>query len=254
MTMLRGRMYIRMLVGGALAAALAGSCAMARAQGNESQTAAEKAASETNETIYLAHATGQNDLNDVQTALRNNFPRSRMFGLAGQYALTVRATAEDMAGIKKMIAEIDRPKKIYRVTYNVSDVENGKRTDTQHYSLVVTAGAKSALKQGKRVPLVTGMFGDKASAAENSSQVQYIDVGVNIEANVEGQGLHTKVELSGVADEKSGIGVQDPVVQQTMLEGTSILPSGKPVVLGSIEVPGTSRQKEIEVSAELLTQ
>jgi type II secretory pathway component GspD/PulD (secretin) len=248
-----GRICVRTLAGGALAATLLGNCMTAQAQEGESQKAVEKAAPETNETIFLAHAAGQNDLNDVQTALRNNFPRSRMYGNFEQYAITVRATAEDMAGIKRMVAELDRPKKVYRVTYNISNVENGKRTETQHYSLIVAAGARSTLKQGKRVPLVTGMSGDGANDA-NRSQVQYIDVGVTIEAIVEGQGLHTKVELSGMTDEKSGIGAQDPVVQQTLLEGTSNLTPGKPMLLGSVEVPGTSQQKEIEVSTELLTQ
>jgi type II secretory pathway component GspD/PulD (secretin) len=242
-----------MLAGATLAIALAGRSATAQAQENESQNAAAKA-QETTETLYLTHATWQNDLNDVQTALRNNFPHSRMFGVAGQYALAVRANAEDMAGIKKMVAELDRPRKVYRVTYNISDVDGGKRTDTQHYSLIVAVGARSLLKQGKRVPLVIGVNADKASTAESGSQVQYIDVGVNIEASVEGQGLRTKVEMSAVADEKSGLGAQDPVVQQTLLEGTSTLTSGKPQLLGSLEVPGTSRQKEIEVSTELLTQ
>lgn len=251
MTILRGRIRVRILAGGALAAAMLGPYAIAQTPATESKNADAKTAPEVTETIYLANATEQNDLNDIQTALRNNFTRSRMYGVAGQYAITVRANVEDMAGIKKMVAELDRPRKVYRVTYNVSDVENGKRTDMQHYSMIVAAGARSTLKQGKRVPLVTGMSGDNPA---NGSQVQYIDVGVNIEANVEGQGLRTKVELSGLTDEKSGIGAQDPVVQQTMLQGTSSLTSSKPRVLGSIEVPGTSRQKEIEVTTELLTQ
>jgi type II secretory pathway component GspD/PulD (secretin) len=232
--------------------AIAPSLALAQATSNESKNA-ETRGPETSETIYLANAAGQNDLNDIQTALRNNFGRIRVYGVATQYAITVRGTAEELQGVKQMIAELDRPKKIYRVTYNVSDVENGKRTGTRHYSLIVAAGGKTTLKQGNRVPLVVGVSGEGATAAQNS-QVQYIDVGMNIDANIEGTALRTKIEQSGVAEEKSSVVVPDPIIRQTMLEGTSSVTAGKPVVLGSLDVPGTTRREEIEVVTETLSQ
>jgi type II secretory pathway component GspD/PulD (secretin) len=247
MTMLAGHKCVRMLAGGALAAAMFGTYATAQAPETDTKTAPE-----VTETIYLVNTTGLNDLNEIQTALRNNFPRTKIYGVAGQYAITVRDKEDEMPAIKKMVAELDRPKKIYRVTYNISDVENGKRTGTQHYSLVVAMGAKGVLKEGKRVPLVIGVTGE--GAGSGSSQVQYIDVGVNIEASIEGQGLRTKVEISSVADEKSGVGAQDPVVQQTMMESTSSLTAGKAVVLGSIEIPGTTRHQDIEVVTETMAQ
>jgi type II secretory pathway component GspD/PulD (secretin) len=208
---------------------------------------------EITETIYLSNVTWMNDVNDVQTALRNCFPRIKTYGMPGQYAISVRATAEDMSGVKKMVADLDRPKKIYRVTYNVSDVENGKRTDTRHYSLIVTSGGKTTVKQGKRVPLVTGITGESPNPAQ-SSQIQYIDVGLNIDASIEGTALKTKIEQSGISEEKSGVTAPDPIISQTMLEGTSSVTAGKPVVLGSLDVPGTTRREEIEVVTEILAQ
>jgi type II secretory pathway component GspD/PulD (secretin) len=245
---------VRVLAGCALLA-IGGLGAYAQTQTTEQHPATENRAHAPviRETIFLNHATGDYDLNDVQTALRNNFPYAKLYGVPGQYAITVTSTAEEIQDIKKMIAELDRPKKIYRVTYNVTDLENGKRTGTQHFSLVLASGSKGTLKEGKRVPLVTGVMGDKADSGQ-TSQVQYIDVGVMIEATVNGQGLKTKVEFAAVADEKSGIGVQDPVIQQTMLENTSSVTAGKPFVLGTVEVPGTMRHQEIEVTTELLTQ
>jgi len=247
---------VRVLAACALVA-LGGGCACAQAQ-QETERQAVVDAREARahqplirETIFLKNVTMQYDLNDIQTALRNNFPWAKMYGLAGQNAITVTSTAEDLKDIHKMVEELDRPKKVYRVTYSVSDVENGKKTGTQHYSLVVASGSKGVLKEGKRIPMVTGATGENAA---EKSQVQYIDVGVNIDASIEGEGLKTKVELTGVADEKSGMGVQDPVIQQTMLEGMSSVTGGKAVVLGSIDLPGTTRHQEIEVTTELLTQ
>ena len=238
--------------------AMGGVCAYAQTQGTEQPSAAEARAARANapeitETIFLNHITGPADLNDIQTALRNAFPWVKIYGVATRDALVVKGTAEEMQGVRKMITELDRSKKVYRVTYSVSDVENGKRTGTQHYSLVVAAAEKGVLKQGKRVPLVTGVMGEKADSGQ-TSQVQYIDVGVMVEATISGQGLKTKVELTTVADEKSSVGTQDPVIEQTMMEVASGLTGGKPVVLGSVEVPGTTRHEEIEVTTELLTQ
>jgi hypothetical protein len=87
--------------------------------------------------------------------------------------------------------------------------------------------------------------------------VQYLDVGLNIDATLDaysdGLRLHTKVEQSSVvADEKSGMGTQDPVVRQTTLEGVSTLVQGKPVVLGALDMPGSTRRQEIEVISELV--
>jgi type II secretory pathway component GspD/PulD (secretin) len=234
--------------------AMAVPCTVTAQSTNNDSKSTEARAPESSETFYLSNATWAADLNDIQTALRNNFSRIRVYGVATQYAITVRGTADELQAARKMIAELDRPKKIYRVTYNVSDVENGKRTGTKHYSLIVTSGGKTALKQGNRVPLVTGMSGDSAAAAAQSSQIQYVDIGLNIDASIEGTALRTKIEQSGIAEEKSSVTAPDPVIRQTMLEGTSSLTAGKPVVLGSLDVPGTTHREEIEVVTETLTQ
>ena len=252
MTLLRSRMARCVFTAIALTAITFPCAAIAQPTNNDSKSP-EPRGPETSETIYLSNTTGPADLNDIQTALRNNFTRIRIYGVATRYALTIRGTAEELQGAKKMIAELDRPKKIYRVTYNVSDVENGKRTTTKHYSLTVTAGVKTMFRQGNRVPIVTGMSGEGTAAAAQSSQIQYVDVGLNIDANIEGTALHTKIEQSGITEERSGVVAPDPVISQTMLEGTSAL-TGKPVVLGSLDVPGTTRRQEIEVVTEPLTQ
>jgi len=102
--------------------------------------------------------------------------------------------------------------------------------------------------------VVTGTI--DAARATPGTQVQYVDVGLNIEASLDGFAdglrLRTKVEQSGVAEEKSGMGMQDPVIRQTMLEGMSILVQGKSVVLGSLDLPGTTRYQEIEVASEVV--
>jgi type II secretory pathway component GspD/PulD (secretin) len=207
-----------------------------------------KSAPTTVETIRLAHVTAQRDFNDFQTDLRNMLPMAVIYAAQTQNALSIRATAEDIETAKKVIAGLDQPRKAYRVTYTFTDVENGKPAGMRHLTLLVVAGEKTIVKHGKRVPILTGMFEKDAPA--RSSQVQYLDVGLNVEATLDGDRLRSKLEQSTVSDEKSGIGIQDPIVGQTMLEATSDLKPGKTLALGSIDIPGTTRRQDIEVVAE----
>ena len=244
---------IAILVGVTLAVTFLPS--RASAQSTESKPAETKSIdSKSNQeivqTIFLSNATQMNDLNDAQTALRNVLPRARIYGLASQNAITLRATPEDMEIAKKLIAEIDRPHKVYRVTYTITESDSGKKTATQHLALIVGANAKATMKQGTRVPVVTGTI--DASNSTPITQVQYLDVGLNIEASVDGVNLRTKVEQSTVAEEKSTVGIQDPVIRQTTLEDSSTFVPGKPFVLGSMDIPGTTRHQDIAVVAELI--
>jgi type II secretory pathway component GspD/PulD (secretin) len=231
----------------------------AQAQTEEAKSAEAKAGAEAYQTFYLKSVSQQNDANDVQSALRNTLPRARVYFVSFQNALVVRGNAEDLAMAQKLIADLDRPRKIYRLTYTITETDGGKRTWVQHLSLVVVSGSKAVLKQGNRVPLVTGNLPAGNAESGNSSQspqVQYVDVGENIEASLEGapEGLRlrTKVEQSSVADEKSGVGAQDPVIRQTALEVYTAVVADKPLVLGSFDVPGGTLHREVEVVAEPL--
>ncbi len=209
---------------------------------------------ETVQTFFLANAAQQNDLNDIQTDLRNVLPRARIFGVQSENAITVRGTAEDLETAQKLIAELDRPKKVYRLTFTITDMDDGKKTGSQHFVILAAAGQKSTFKQGSRVPIVTGSY--DSEARNSNTQVQYQDVGLNIEATVNGSpdalNLRTRVEQSSLADEKSAGSAQDPVIRQTALDETSEAAQGKPFVLGSLDIPGTTRREEIEVLAELV--
>jgi hypothetical protein len=171
-----------------------------------------------------------------------------------QSAISLRGTPEDIALARKILADLDHTKKIYRLTYTITETDVGKPIGTQHFTLIVASGSRSDLKQGSKIPLVTGTA-NSGTPAQNS-EVQYIDVGLDIEASLDaysdGVKLRTKVSQSSVAEEKSGVGTQDPVIRQTTLEGTSTLVQGKPLVLGSLDIPGSTRHQQIEVASEIV--
>jgi type II secretory pathway component GspD/PulD (secretin) len=209
---------------------------------------------ETVQTIFLKNATEPNDLNDIATDLRNAMPRMRVFVVQWQNAITVRGTEEDLATAQKLVADLDQPRKLYRLTYTITNFEEGKRIGSEHYVLLAAAGMRTVFKEGSRVPIVTGMR-DKETAGQ-SSQVQYQDIGLSIDATVTGSPenlmLHTKIEQSSLAGEKSATTPADPVVRQTVLDGSPQLAQNKSAVLGSLDIPGTMRHQEIEVVVELV--
>lgn len=220
----------------------------------EARPAPPPPAPETVQTIFLSNATGQNDLNDVATDLRNVMPKAHIFPDQGQSAITLRATEEDLATAQKLIADLDKPRKLYRLTYTISDFENGKRTGSQHYVFLAVAGERTIFKQGSRVPIVIGTV--EKQTTNQSSEIQYQDIGLSIEATVSGSGetlmLRSKIEQSSLGVDKSAVVAPDPVVRQSVLQGSTELAQGKPLVVGSLDLPGTTRHQEIEVVAELV--
>jgi type II secretory pathway component GspD/PulD (secretin) len=248
------------LAGLALALLLAAQTCPTRAQAEESKSSdarpgdEPKQVIETYQTIYLTNASQQSDLADIQTAIRNMLNKVRVYGSPSQNAISVQGTPEDIALAQKIVSELDRPRKLYRLTFTITDIDSGKRAATQKYALIAVSGEKTSLKQGGRVPIVTGKFDVDASA--QNTQVQYLDVGLNIEATVadlaEGVRLRSKVEQCNLSDEKSGVGTQDPVLHQTVIDGNATLALGKPLVLGSLATPDSARTQEIAVVAELV--
>ena len=226
------------------------SMAGAQTQPADQKPAELKPIPEIYQTFYLTNASQRDEINDIQTDLRNMLPKARIYCAQSQNAISIRGSAEDLAQAQKILSEIDRPRKVYRLTYTITEMDGGKRVGTQHFSLIALSGGRTILKQGSRVPIVTGIY-DVGTPTQNS-QVQYQDVGLSIDATLDGESLHTKVEQTSPAEERSGVGLQDPIVRQTVLDGMSSLTPGKPVVLGSLDVPGSTRHQEIEVASELV--
>lgn len=143
----------------------------------------------------------------------------------------------------------------YRLTYTITELDGGKNLGTQHFAVTATPDSlKSAIiKLGSKVPVVTGST-NLASPAQ--TQVQYLDVGLNIDARIREVGggilVISKVEQSNVAEGPSTVGRSDPVIRQATLENTAMLTQGKPVMLGSLDIPDTSRHLDIEVVLEVV--
>lgn len=220
----------------------------------DAKSADTKADEQAYQTFNLTYATDQNSLNDIQTDLRNMIPRAKFYGVQSENAITMRGTADDIAMAQKLIADLDKPRKVYRLTYTITDGDGGSSKGDQHYTMIVASGDRTVFKQGERVPIITGHTSD--NPAPSSTDVQYVDVGINIDASLttsaDALTLRTKFELSSVANPSAGAGAGDPDIRQTVLQEMSSLMPSKPLVLGTLDLPGTTRHQEIQVVAELV--
>jgi general secretion pathway protein D len=60
------------------------------------------------QTFYLTNAWQQNDLNDVQTALRNVMPNAKVYGVQSQNAIVMRATPDELLLAQQLINNLDK--------------------------------------------------------------------------------------------------------------------------------------------------
>ena len=245
-----------------------GLCALALAVGTsatwaQSPSAQRVPSSSPPKTFYLTNTFQAGDANDLVTALRNMLaPENKIYLVTSQNAVVVSGTPEQLEEADKLIHELDRPKKVYKLTYTVVESDGGKRIGVQHFDMVVTGGQRTVLKQGSKVPVVTGNFTSGTNSSQN--QFTYLDIGLNFDATLDeftnGVRLRTKVERSSVAESSNGPTEAaihqslptDPVIRQTSLEGTSLLVAGKPQILGSLDIPDTTRHLDIEVEMNVM--
>jgi type II secretory pathway component GspD/PulD (secretin) len=188
----------------------------------------------------------QNNLRNATVSLNSSPNHSVIF---------VRATPDDLAVAQKIIADLDHPTKNYRLTYTVTELDGSKQIGTQHYAMIMTSGQETSLKLGNKFPMVTG----SSSAGNGPAQTQftYIDVGMNFDATLTEMGenamLKSSVEDSSVAPQPPEIGgVKEPIIRQATLRGESLLTPGKPLMLGSVDIPGSTSHLDIEVVMQQL--
>lgn len=194
-------------------------------------------------TFYLAQGTSRSEFFDVQTVLRNELLGARINGVPEQSTIAICGTPAELELAQKIVSDLDHAPTTagsWRLTYTFT---SGPVSHTAAFT--VGTGENGVLKQGRRVPVVTG-------TSNGSDQYQYVDVGISISAQVENSGgalrLRTKVEQSELTDQKPGANPADPVIFQTVLDTVPLLTPGKPQVLGTLSLPDGDQQ--VSVTAE----
>ncbi len=81
------------------------------------------------QTFYLTNAWQQNDLNDVQTAIRNVMPNSHAYSVNSQNAIVMRGTPDELMLAQKIVNDLDKARPEVVVDIAVLEVsKNWERT------------------------------------------------------------------------------------------------------------------------------
>jgi hypothetical protein len=139
----------------------------------------------------------------------------------------------------------EKPIQPYRLDFSVNELESGKKINSRHYSIDLTAGSANQIKIGTRVPVSTGGPG-----------WQYMDVGTNIWANLRESAddlqLEVRSDVSNL-DMDSAHGhnsaVSAPIVRQIQINGSTLFVTGKVIVIGTVDDPNSNREFQLEVIA-----
>ncbi len=78
------------------------------------------------QTFYLTNVSQQNDLNDIQTALRNVFTTAKLYGVPSQNAIIMRGTPDELLLAGKLINDLDKARPEVVVDIAVLEVSRDK--------------------------------------------------------------------------------------------------------------------------------
>ncbi|MGD0801229.1 MAG: hypothetical protein ABR906_07940 [Terracidiphilus sp.] len=146
----------------------------------------------------------------------------------------------------------------YRLTYTITEMEGVKRIGVQHLALTLNVDPENKYRNcrvrlGSKVPIATV---SKNAETPGATEIQYQDVGLNINAHLRefttGVEVYSNLEQSSISEEQTGVYKFNPVIRQATLDNTSLLTPGKPMLIGSLDIPGSTRHLDIEVVIELV--
>jgi hypothetical protein len=185
-----------------------------------------------------------------------------LFGASLVYAQQETGTT-DPSKSPKPAAEESKPKadqrkaiQPYRLDFSINELENGKKINSRHYSMDLTAGSPNEIKIGTRVPVATGPR-DAGNPLANL-QFQYMDIGTNIWANLREGGDDLQLEIRSdvsnldMSPARDHDALSAPIVRQIKINGSTLLMTGKPIIIGTMDDPNSNREFQLEVIATKL--
>jgi len=76
--------------------------------------------------FYLSNVAQQNDLNDIQTALRNLLTNARLYGVPSQSAIVIRGTPDELLLSQRLIEDLDKPRPEVVVDVSLIEVDRDR--------------------------------------------------------------------------------------------------------------------------------
>src|ERR1700722_2265294 len=76
--------------------------------------------------FYLSNVSQQNDLNDIQTALRNLLVNAKLYGVPSQNVIVIRGTPDELLLSQRLIEDLDKPRPEVVVDVSLIEVDRDR--------------------------------------------------------------------------------------------------------------------------------
>ena len=135
----------------------------------------------------------------------------------------------------------------YRLTYTMTKMDGPKRMGSQRYTIVLDANAPhSSFRFDSLVPVHRG------SATSPMYDTEHISVGVNATLLNVSNGMELITDISQTAfandaDHGQSPDAAPPVTRSFGLTTTALLTENKPVMIGQLDVPGSTHSLQVTV-------
>lgn len=148
----------------------------------------------------------------------------------------------------------------YRVDFQFRDVADKSSSAIRRYSLIVDPSGTGVLRLGQRVPYPTALSqsGGGGSAPAVATQIQYADVGVNLDCRLRETGskvtMNANLEMSTLipAEKSAASSVPAPTVGSMRFTIGAVLTPGKTTTIASIDDPVTQRKFDVDATVTKL--
>lgn len=147
----------------------------------------------------------------------------------------------DQAATKNAEAEAS----VFRVSYKVNEVENGKTINSRSYTIMAKAGNRASAHIGSKIPVAF------------QGKLDYHDVGMAFSCTIRPQegnvAVHSEFNMNTVANGQPASSstpppMSPPVMRQFFLSDDTVATLGKPAFVGSIDDVASNRHYVIEVT------
>jgi len=173
-----------------------------------------------------------------------------MMALVVAGAINKSSAQEPSDSAKNTTQESPKLVEAYRLDFSVNELEDGKKINTRQYSINLNGNDSNEVKIGTRVPV-----------ENKQGEVQYIDVGTNINARLQTRNnqlelfVHAEMSNFGIPEQAHDArpgAVPPPEIRQFKISGSTLALLGKPMVIGSVDDPNSKRQFQLEVTVTKL--
>jgi general secretion pathway protein D len=184
------------------------------------------------QTFYLSNAWQQNDLNDVQTALRNVLPNAKVYGVASQNAIVMRGTPDELLLAQKLINDLDKPRSEVVVDFGVLEV-------AKHWERNLGIAWPGSISVSLQNPTTTSTTGGTTGNPSSSSTTTTGNLTLNNLANLNSNNFVVTMGAATLnlllTDNNTQI-LQDPRVRATDGQKATLTIGSKiPIATGSYQ-------------------